>query len=132
LVVGGPEPASNVLVIEDLDLERKVLFELNDKPSTFLMIMTRKGSLIPKVFFGSAGQVMKFVDTFVPMISSTEDWMSWSVNLLICPLRISLSQICSGLLLSQTSTYPIEYSIDRNPDWYVFLNIFVKLTIDFD
>lgn len=94
--------------------------------------MTRKGSLIPKVFFGSAGQVMKFVDTFVPMISSTEDWMSWSVNLLICPLRISLSQICSGLLLSQTSTYPIEYSIDRNPDWYVFLNIFVKLTIDFD
>lgn len=35
--------------------------------------MTRNGSLIPSVFFGSAGQVMKLVDTFVPMISKTDD-----------------------------------------------------------
>jgi hypothetical protein len=65
------------------------------------MIITRNGSLIPSVFLGSAGHVMKFVDTFVPMISSTDDWMSWSVSRLMCPFRISFSQICSGLLLSQ-------------------------------
>lgn len=34
--------------------------------------MTRKGSLMPRVLFFSAGQVMKLVETFVPMISSTE------------------------------------------------------------
>jgi hypothetical protein len=63
------------------------------------MIITKNGSLIPSVFFGSAGQVIKFVDTFVPIISSTDDWISWSVNLLIWPFRIYLSQICNGLLL---------------------------------
>jgi hypothetical protein len=35
--------------------------------------MTKKGNLIPKVSFGSAGAVMKFVLTFVPIISSTDD-----------------------------------------------------------
>ena len=40
---------------------------------TFLMIMTRKGSLIARVFLASQGQLMKLVDTLVPMISSTED-----------------------------------------------------------
>ena len=43
---------------------------------TFLMIMTRKGSLIPSVYFSLTGQVMKAVVTLVPMIYSTEDWMS--------------------------------------------------------
>ncbi len=40
---------------------------------TFLIIMTKKGNLIPNVFFGSAGQEMKVVLTFVPIISSTDD-----------------------------------------------------------
>ena len=47
------------------------------------MIMTKKGSLMARVFLGSTGHVMKFVDTLVPMISRTEDWMSVSVNLLM-------------------------------------------------
>jgi hypothetical protein len=81
------------------------------------MIITRKGSLIPSVFLGSAGHVMKLVDTFVPMISSTDDWMSWSVSLLMCPFRIYLSQIWRGLLLRKSVVYPIEYRMDRNPDW---------------
>ncbi len=50
---------------------------------TFLMIMTRKGSLIPSVLLASAGQVMKFVETLVPMISRTDDWMSGSVRRLM-------------------------------------------------
>ena len=49
------------------------------------MIMTRKGSLIPSVSFSFAGQVTKAVVTFVPMIYNTEDWISWSVNRLMCP-----------------------------------------------
>lgn len=106
LVVGGPEPPPDVLVVEHLHFEREILFELNEPPCTFLMIITRKGSLIPSVFFGSAGHVMKFVDTFVPMISSTDDWMSWSVSRLMCPFRIYLSQIWRGLLLRLADTLP--------------------------
>lgn len=34
----------------------------------FLMIMTRKGSLMPSVLVGSAGQEMKAVDTLAPAI----------------------------------------------------------------
>lgn len=41
--------------------------------------MTKKGSLMPSVFFGSAGQVMYVVETFVDAMSMTSDWMSWSV-----------------------------------------------------
>jgi hypothetical protein len=37
------------------------------------MIMTRNGSLIPSVFFGSAGHWIKVVLTLVPMISKTDD-----------------------------------------------------------
>ena len=62
------------------------------------MIMTKKGSLMPRVLFLSAGHVMWLVETFVPMISSTLDWMSWSVMRLMWPFRTCLSQICSGLL----------------------------------
>ncbi len=51
----------------------------------FLMIMTRKGSLMPRVFFGSAGQVTYVVDTFAPQISSTLEWISLSVMRLMCP-----------------------------------------------
>jgi len=47
------------------------------------MIMTKKGSLIPRVLLASAGQVMKFVETLVPIISRTELWMSGSVILLM-------------------------------------------------
>ena len=35
--------------------------------------MTKNGNFIPKVSLGSAGAVMKLVETFVPMISRTED-----------------------------------------------------------
>lgn len=44
----------------------------NRKLLTFFMTMTKKGSLMPKVFFELAGQVMYVVLTFVPMSSSTE------------------------------------------------------------
>lgn len=40
---------------------------------TFLMIITRKGSFIPRVSFGSAGAVIKLVLTLVPIISKTLD-----------------------------------------------------------
>ena len=53
---------------------------------------------------------------FVLMISSTLDWMSLSVMRLMWPLRTFLSQICSGLL-------PIEYRIERKPDWNVLRNM---------
>lgn len=38
--------------------------------------MTRKGNLIPKVYFSLAGHVIYAVVTLVPMISNTEDWIS--------------------------------------------------------
>lgn len=49
LVVGRPEPSPNVFVIQDLNLEGEVLLELHERVGTFLMIMTRKGSLMPRV-----------------------------------------------------------------------------------
>jgi len=83
------------------------------------MIMTKKGSFIPKVCFSSPGQAMKMVDTFVPIISRTDDWISLSVILLMWPFRHFLSQIWSGWL-------PILYRMERNPLWNVFLNIASK------
>lgn len=56
------------------------------------MIITRKGSLMPNVFLGSAGHVMYVVDTLVPAISSTDDWMSASVIRLMWPLRTAHTQ----------------------------------------
>jgi hypothetical protein len=47
------------------------------------MIMTKKGSLIPNVYLGSAGALIKFVLTFVPIISKTLELMSVSVILFI-------------------------------------------------
>eukprot|EP00001_Collodictyon_triciliatum_P054543 09725_6 len=88
----------------------------------FFMIMTRKGSLIPRVFCGSAGHVIKFVLTFDPAISRTLDWMSGSVIRLMWPLRTCLSHIWSGLL-------PILYKMERNPDWKVFLNMLLLAEI---
>jgi hypothetical protein len=41
----------------------------------FLTIITRYGSLIPRVFFGSAGHVMYVVETLVPTISKTRDFI---------------------------------------------------------
>lgn len=83
----------------------------------FLIIITRKGNFIPKVFLGSAGHVIYVVLTLLPSISRTRLWMSLSVILLICPFLTFLSQICSGLL-------PMLYRMDRKPLWKVFLNIF--------
>jgi hypothetical protein len=37
------------------------------------MIMTKNGSLIPRVYFSLAGHVMKAVVTLVPIISNTDD-----------------------------------------------------------
>ena len=121
LVVGGTEAPAHVLVVEHLHLEREVLLQLRTggeeeaasawgsagwsqerRRRTFLMIMTRNGSLMPSVFCGSAGHVMNVVEMFVDMISSTDDWMSLSVMRLMCPFITFLSQICSGL-------EPIEY-----------------------
>lgn len=40
---------------------------------TFLMIITKKGSLMPSVSLGFCGHVIKAVVTFVPIISNTDD-----------------------------------------------------------
>ena len=88
----------------------------------FLMIITRNGSLIPRVFFASAGQVMYVVLTLVPTISRTNDWISLSVILFICPFLTFLSHICNGLL-------PMLYKIDKNPLWNVFLNMTPPFTL---
>ena len=65
LVVGSSESSAYVLVIEDLHFKSEVLLQLNGQTMlaftqalTFLMIMTRKGSLMARVFLGSTGQVM--------------------------------------------------------------------------
>ena len=117
LVVWGSKSSSDILVVQNLNFEGEIFFELNGWGDTFLMIMTKKGNLMPSVSFYCWGQVMKAVVTLVPMISKTDDWMSWSVILLMCPLwtrlgwcLLCLSQIWRGLL-------PILYRIDRNPDW---------------
>ena len=77
MVVRGSEPTPNVLIIEDLHLEGEILLQLYKEGKisavlTFLMIMTKKGSLMPRVLFASAGHVMKLVETLVPIISKTE------------------------------------------------------------
>eukprot|EP00965_Chrysotila_dentata_P108071 3569226-Pleurochrysis_carterae.AAC.4 len=71
--------------------------------------MTRNGSLIPSVFVGSQGHVMKVVEMLLDMISSTLDWMSLSVIRLMWPFCTCFSQICSGF-------DPIEYKMERKPD----------------
>ena len=64
LIVRCAEPTSNVLIVEDLHLKSEVLLELRPKRDetsmilTFLMIMTRKGNLMPRVLLASAGQVI--------------------------------------------------------------------------
>lgn len=58
------------------------------------MIITRKGSLMPRVFWGSAGVTTNVLATLSDMISSTDDWMSWSVIRLMCPLRTAKHVQC--------------------------------------
>ena len=65
---------------------------------------------MPSTFLGSAGHVTYVVDTLVPQISSTLDWMSPSVMRLMWPFLTFLSQICSGL-------EPMLKRMDRKPDW---------------
>ena len=60
------------------------------------MIITKKGNLMPKVFLASAGHVTKLVETFVPMISRTEDWISTSVIRLMWPLRTAVDKKKKG------------------------------------
>lgn len=117
LIIWGSKSSSDIFVVQNLHFESEIFLELNEEICTFLMIITRKGSLMPRVSWGFWGQVMKAVVTLVPIISSTEDWMSWSVILLMWPLwtmirndLLYFSQIWSGLL-------PILYKMDKNPDW---------------
>lgn len=67
---------------------------------------------MPRVLLASAGQVMKLVETLVPMISSTELWMSGSVRRLMWPFLTCLSQICRGLDLCAIS----KSFMERVPD----------------
>lgn len=71
---------------------------------------------MPKVFLASAGHWINVVLTLVPMISNTDDWISGSVIRLMCPLRTFLSQIANGF-------EPIEYKMDKKPDWKVLRNM---------
>lgn len=50
---------------------------------------------MPKVSLGSLGHVIKAVVTFVPIIYSTDDWMSWSVSLFICPFWTMFLVLCT-------------------------------------
>ena len=68
LIIGCSESAANIFIIQDLDLEGEVFFKLSGWTCTFLMIMTRKGNFIPRVYLGFTGQVIKAVVTLVPMI----------------------------------------------------------------
>ena len=52
LIVGCSKSSTNIFVIQDLNLEGEILLELNRRWITFLMIMTRKGSLMPNVSLG--------------------------------------------------------------------------------
>ena len=85
------------------------------------MTITKKGNLIPKVSFGFEGALINVVLTLQPIISKTEDLISLSVILLMCPFLTCWDHICNGFDLFKN--YPIEYRIERKPDWYVFLNI---------
>ena len=58
LIVAGPEATPYILIIKDLHLKSEVFFQLNEGGVTFLMIMTRKGSLMARVFLLSTGQVI--------------------------------------------------------------------------
>lgn len=49
LIIGSPKPPPNILIIENLHFEGKIFLELSESRVTFFMIMTRKGSLIPRV-----------------------------------------------------------------------------------
>ena len=77
LIIRCSKSSPNVLVVQYLHFESKVLFQLSWRlfviKLTFLMIMTRKGNLMPRVLLASAGHVMKLVETLVPMISRTDD-----------------------------------------------------------
>ena len=63
LIVGGAESSTHILIVKDLNFESEVLLQLQVVSNqrtllTFLMIMTRNGSLIASVFLGSTGQVI--------------------------------------------------------------------------
>ena len=143
LVVGRSKTSTNVFIIQHLKRERErererevswtfrwsiysVVVKLYTWTSNvkyffkFLMIITRNGNFIPRVFFGSAGQVMNVVLhgrrwegererwphvrtdflhcppylTLVPTISNTSDWMSLSVILLIWPFLTCIHEQC--------------------------------------
>lgn len=59
LVVRGSKPSADVFVVQHLDFKSEIFFQLRLKRNlTFLMIMTRKGNLMPKVYFSLAGHVI--------------------------------------------------------------------------
>lgn len=73
LIVAGSKSPAYILIVEYLNFESKIFFELIVPIGTFLIIMTKKGSLIPRVSASFCGQVMKAVVTLVPIIYRTED-----------------------------------------------------------
>ena len=65
LIVGGAESPADVLVIEHLDFESEVFFKLTVKRGldrkgalTFLIIITKKGSLMVRTYLALIGQQM--------------------------------------------------------------------------
>ena len=79
---------------------------------TFLIIITKNGSFIQSVFFGSAGHWINVVLTFVPMISRTDDWISGSVILFMCPFRTGNKELMSKGMktISITEQFPAYLS----------------------
>lgn len=86
--------------------------------STFLMIMTRKGNLMPSVYDSLAGQVMYAVVTLVPIIYKTDDWISWSVNRLICPFWTE-SKPYVTVFIPYLQWFTTDAVQDRQEPWLV-------------
>ena len=113
LVVGGAEPAADVLVVEDLDLEGEVLLEVLDDHD-------EEGELDAEglVGVGWAGDVVggdvgahDLEDGGLDV--GIGDALDVSVADALVP---DLEGLRSTVSVTVHRTYPIEYRIDRNPD----------------
>ena len=58
---------------------------------------------------------MKAVVTLVPMISRTEDWMSWSVMRFMCPFWTALGEMYSACPRSEGACFRSSTGSKGNP-----------------
>lgn len=58
LIIWSSESTPHILVVQDLYFEGEIFFKLNNEALTFLIIITKKGSLMPNVYYWFTGHVM--------------------------------------------------------------------------